>query len=124
MTVGRPSYWSPQPDDLQAAHTGGLFFEPPKICFWSPTEWRVITRLRCDCPVHGSPLLRRGCSNSFSEVFTMFTGGAVLLTVLILWYGSHCNEKDRSEYDRRPDDNWILALHTRQDIKAIVFMLG
>ena len=53
----------------------------------------------------------------------MFTGGAVLLTVLILWYGSHCNEKDRSEYDRRPD-NWILALHTRQDIKAIVFMLG
>jgi hypothetical protein len=60
----------------------------------------------------------------------MFTAGAFFFSCLIGWYANHCNEKDRRTYDRGrddlrgPDDLWILALHTRQDIKFISFLLG
>ncbi|MHC2255826.1 hypothetical protein ACVILK_005518 [Bradyrhizobium embrapense] len=54
----------------------------------------------------------------------MFTVGAVLLIFLILWYGSRANEQDRPEYDRAPNDTRMLALHSRQDIKLVVFLLG
>jgi hypothetical protein len=54
----------------------------------------------------------------------MFTFGALLLIILIVGCGSRANEKDRPNYDRASDDSRILALHTRQDIKLIVFLLG
>jgi hypothetical protein len=54
----------------------------------------------------------------------MFTVGAFFLLALITWYGNHENEKDRPSYDRAPDDIRLLALHTRQDIKLIAFLLG
>ena len=54
----------------------------------------------------------------------MFTVGAFALIALIAWRASYANDKDRPQYDNALDDSRILALHTRQDIKAIVFMLG
>jgi hypothetical protein len=57
------------------------------------------------------------------EVLSMFTVGAFMLLALIAWLAGRANEKDRSTYDRA-DDNSVLALHTRQDIKFIAFLLG
>lgn len=54
----------------------------------------------------------------------MFTAGAFVLIALIAWYVSRANETDRAVYDERPDDLRVLALHTRQDIKLVAFLLG
>ena len=53
----------------------------------------------------------------------MFTSIAFLLTLAIAWFTGRMNERDRREYDRHPDDQWLLLLHSRQDLKLIAFSL-
>lgn len=56
----------------------------------------------------------------------MFVAGAIFLSVALAWAASRANEKDRPSYDGLFEDQkmWILALHTRQDLKLIAFLLG
>jgi hypothetical protein len=56
----------------------------------------------------------------------MFTAGAMGLTILIFWLADRKNEEDRPTYDRAiPEDRvWLIALHTRQDLKIIAFLLA
>jgi len=53
----------------------------------------------------------------------MFTLGAIALTGLLFWTAQKANEKDRSIYDS-DDRVWLLALHIRQDLKLIAFVLA
>ena len=56
----------------------------------------------------------------------MFTAGALVFMILIMWFAQRKNEQDRPMYDRAlPDERvWILVLHLRQDLKAVVFLLA
>ena len=53
----------------------------------------------------------------------MFTLGAIALTGLLFWTVQKANQKDRSMYDG-DDRIWLLALHIRQDLKLIAFVLA
>ena len=56
----------------------------------------------------------------------MFTLGAIILTGATMVFANRMNEADRATYDRTPEDQqrWLVALHTRQDLKLIAFLLA
>lgn len=56
----------------------------------------------------------------------MFTAGALALTILLAWFAQRKNEEDRLTYDQTPDNLrvWLIALHVRQDLKLVAFLLG
>jgi hypothetical protein len=55
----------------------------------------------------------------------MFTIGAIALCILLAWLAQRKNEIDRKTYDQTPEhlQQWMLLLHTRQDLKLIAFLL-
>ena len=56
----------------------------------------------------------------------MFTVGAIVLVFFISKAANKGNDVDRKNYDymTSPDDRlWLLALHTRQDLKLVAFLL-
>jgi hypothetical protein len=55
----------------------------------------------------------------------MFTGVAILIGCLLVWYAGRSNEKNRPQYDNLPpeDQLWLVTLHARQDLKLIAFLL-
>jgi hypothetical protein len=56
----------------------------------------------------------------------MFTVFALALSAVILWFADRGNESDRKSYDQLTVEERLqrLALHSRQDLKTIVFLLG
>lgn len=63
----------------------------------------------------------------------MFTALAVGLLVAAIWQSTRGNESERKTYDGLPPDDrdWLVRLHSRQDLKligvtlaAILVMLG
>lgn len=53
----------------------------------------------------------------------MFTVGAFFFASLIAWLSQRKNDQDRSQYQTEERD-WLVALHVRQDIKLIAFLLA
>lgn len=54
----------------------------------------------------------------------MFFLFALALVTVAGWLANRGNEKDRRQYDADPDSLRLLALHARQDLKLIAFLLA
>ncbi len=53
----------------------------------------------------------------------MFTIAAVILITAAAWLANRDNSKERGGYEHS-QDNWVLLLHLRQDMKLVAFLLG